>query len=480
MEIMNIKQYIKIDETSQEPVYRQLECGIGAWLESLAPGDKLPSERELAKAVGVNRLTLRKALQIFTDSGQIIRKVKGTFVAPANFIKEDAHPFCMSDDFKTSSVVKLRFALFEHLPVQKRYWRKLISAFEAEFNGVEVEILWLPNEINSLGRYQRFIEEKSIDLALLSDKMIEHFVEYGVLKKLDDEVTCRLNSEQYLTSFIERKDFAFTDYTFPIALSMAGIVSGSSLSAEKMRQILSVKEMFEHLLVLGNETSNNLLCATPWNFLTVQGLPEVLSESEIKDDLRGRFEQILKLESVQKKIVWPDTSKRSLLLAEFLQGGSTVFIGSLGSVWQNLNNGNSNDFNFTFVEPWDGRKLTCGINSVGVIADSNRSSEAMELANFLVSEKAQLIIAECGISIPTLSSVSEKTTGLSGRFSVDIWRKIAKSLCTDNSFRGGWYKILTGELMEFSSQVINREISCEEAADRATELIRRKYPERIR
>src|SRR6476660_6074736 len=53
---------------------------IGNWLEqlivsrALAPGDKLPSEVEIANALGVSRMTLRQALSAIEAKGLIDRR----------------------------------------------------------------------------------------------------------------------------------------------------------------------------------------------------------------------------------------------------------------------------------------------------------------------------------------------------------------------------------------------------------------------
>ena len=67
---------------------------IGSWLEqlivsrTLAPGDKLPSEVEIANALGVSRMTLRQALSAIEAKGLIARRrgrFGGNFVAAPRF-----------------------------------------------------------------------------------------------------------------------------------------------------------------------------------------------------------------------------------------------------------------------------------------------------------------------------------------------------------------------------------------------------------
>ena len=66
------------------PLYVQIAEGLLDQIESgeLSTGDRLPSERELSKALGVNRMTLRRAPQLLEAQGLLIRRRgHGTHVA---------------------------------------------------------------------------------------------------------------------------------------------------------------------------------------------------------------------------------------------------------------------------------------------------------------------------------------------------------------------------------------------------------------
>ena len=68
------------------PAHTQIEAALEAAIEDgrLAPGDRLPSERELAERFGVSRMTLRQALGTLEAAGRVVRsqgRYGGTFVS---------------------------------------------------------------------------------------------------------------------------------------------------------------------------------------------------------------------------------------------------------------------------------------------------------------------------------------------------------------------------------------------------------------
>jgi len=66
------------------PLYIQIAEGLVGQVESgeLAPGDRLLPERELSEVLGVNRMTLRRALRVLEAQGLVVRRHGvGTYIA---------------------------------------------------------------------------------------------------------------------------------------------------------------------------------------------------------------------------------------------------------------------------------------------------------------------------------------------------------------------------------------------------------------
>lgn len=75
---------IRIDQTSEEPLYLQIRAQIieGIANGSLAIGDPLPSVRTLAQDLGINLHTVNKAYAVLRDEGYLVMKGrKGASIA---------------------------------------------------------------------------------------------------------------------------------------------------------------------------------------------------------------------------------------------------------------------------------------------------------------------------------------------------------------------------------------------------------------
>lgn len=73
-----------MSETAAEnKLYLRLQTDLGAVIAAAQPGERLPTEPELARRLGVSRATLREAMRSFEARGLIRRRQGvGTFVVP--------------------------------------------------------------------------------------------------------------------------------------------------------------------------------------------------------------------------------------------------------------------------------------------------------------------------------------------------------------------------------------------------------------
>ena len=73
------------------PLYSQIADNLLDQIESgkLVPGDRLPPERDLSQQLGVNRLTLRRALRVLESQGLLVRRQgAGTYIAEPKIERE--------------------------------------------------------------------------------------------------------------------------------------------------------------------------------------------------------------------------------------------------------------------------------------------------------------------------------------------------------------------------------------------------------
>ncbi|HVF62036.1 MAG TPA: GntR family transcriptional regulator [Thermoanaerobaculia bacterium] len=77
---------LRIDPADPRPIWRQIEEGVQNLVAArrLAPGDPVPSVRDLARELQVNPGTVAKAYQRLVDGGILaVRRGEGTYVADA-------------------------------------------------------------------------------------------------------------------------------------------------------------------------------------------------------------------------------------------------------------------------------------------------------------------------------------------------------------------------------------------------------------
>lgn len=75
--------------TNHVPTSQRLHDRLGSLISATQPGDRLPSEPELARELGVSRATLREAMRIFETQGLIRRRQgAGTYVLSPSHVIE--------------------------------------------------------------------------------------------------------------------------------------------------------------------------------------------------------------------------------------------------------------------------------------------------------------------------------------------------------------------------------------------------------
>jgi len=130
------------------PKYRQISRAIEALVreKKVQPGQRLPSDRILAKHFGVTTTTLGKGLQEVASKGLLVRKVgNGTFVASPRV---------------ATARKERRLGVFCHYQMRGDYWASQV--------------------MDALGEYWRVKNYEIVNLELPDDGYLVHIKEYGI------------------------------------------------------------------------------------------------------------------------------------------------------------------------------------------------------------------------------------------------------------------------------------------------------------
>ena len=130
-----------IDSNSILSLKDQLIDRIKAFIEKVPPGTRLPSERTLAEALRVSRLTIRSALKIFQDEGTLVSAGRnGTRVAHSLPDLEQLDPMLLGIPAQSARMTELHFLSVENLPFQRKYWAEIAAMYQRQNPGTSITL----------------------------------------------------------------------------------------------------------------------------------------------------------------------------------------------------------------------------------------------------------------------------------------------------------------------------------------------------
>jgi GntR family transcriptional regulator len=159
-----------IDHNDKIPLYQQLidELRSSLLCGEIQPGERIPTEKELSERYAVSRITVRKAIEVLSEEGLVVKKQgKGTFAEKPKFERKIIDPV----SFSASCTYK-----------GMRPGSKLIQRFVRSADGAERKALGLSqsDEILYIQRL-RFVDNEP----LLIENNYFPFPEYGFLLERD-------------------------------------------------------------------------------------------------------------------------------------------------------------------------------------------------------------------------------------------------------------------------------------------------------
>lgn len=145
------------------PLYIQIADRLVSQIESgdLAPGDQLPPERELSEKLGVNRMTLRRALRVLESQGLVVRKHGvGTFIGEPKIDRQMDVVFRFTRGMQRRGLTPgAQVISFEHVTVDRSTSRDLDMPVSSpaykilRLRSINQEPVMLESYIIPAGRY---------------------------------------------------------------------------------------------------------------------------------------------------------------------------------------------------------------------------------------------------------------------------------------------------------------------------------------
>lgn len=168
-----LKKYFDAETLNGErPLYQQIRDMLERYICDSESGVILPSERELASFLKVNRRTLRKALSFFVEDGQLQRSARGTVICKVVDDKAVPSPLLKSfllDNLPVHSFGqnKLSLVIYENLPEQVKFWQRTVEAYNRK-NQTKIEIEWITAaDFNGGGFFPWYREHQNFDIYLM-------------------------------------------------------------------------------------------------------------------------------------------------------------------------------------------------------------------------------------------------------------------------------------------------------------------------
>lgn len=217
-----------LDPDDNRPPYEQVASNLRAAIRSrkLAPGEKLPTHKELTEAFGFARATIQRALRILEDEGLIVsRKGSGVFVRSRTERPAGLRPYV--EQAFASSHVSIDFAGFSSETLHGALQEPLDRIREGRFTPTSINVRILVPDM-SVPQAAPVRQDDGADDELLRKRMRNIMVGYtrGIIDSISELAQMELVQEarvqvrvhsgtQFFKLYIINKEDVFFGY-YPI------------------------------------------------------------------------------------------------------------------------------------------------------------------------------------------------------------------------------------------------------------------------
>lgn len=134
---------LSLDLEQNQPLYRQIAGRIGSMIDSkaLAPGERIPTSKELKKLLNVSYITVEAGIGVLVERNYLVRRPrKGTFVNPALGLDLKG----LKDSSKNEAAKQI-CVVFRGAGAADQYWFKVLWGLERGLrgNGYGVSVIQL-------------------------------------------------------------------------------------------------------------------------------------------------------------------------------------------------------------------------------------------------------------------------------------------------------------------------------------------------
>jgi DNA-binding transcriptional regulator YhcF (GntR family)/ABC-type glycerol-3-phosphate transport system substrate-binding protein len=412
------------------PLYVQLQEGFRILLGELPDNSLLPSERELADELKINRRTLRKALEPFITERRLLRSQRGTVVhhqPRATAPQQEAHPFTLDvaspPVFWGKSV--LRIMLYESLPFQKKFWEETIELFNRQNSDIKLESFSAPAISRDMTEsYWLEFEKENFDLVHLPVSYRWKANISNFLAEIPRDLQDYTASPEFASGVFGQTAPDLLRYSVPFAFAPRvycwnrRLVETLGLDVHHM----SLEDILEKAGKLPDETAT---MSDFYDLCLDLAVPERFTVREIKEQLKIILKR-LHLASARNRY-----RNNPRELERHLQAGQdNVLLRCFYTLMLNVHGKNLADYLFTPIPVRQGGLLWGGCSALGISREGSLHPGVLQFLKFMLSDEIQRKIATDQLMVPVRRS---EWSVLAEVLQMDL-RKFAASLerCREN------------------------------------------------
>jgi DNA-binding transcriptional regulator YhcF (GntR family) len=400
-----LSDYIHIDPTSSEPLYKQLEDQLALYISACEVGKKIPSERTFAAELDLNRDTVRRALKKYIDQGVLAKYGRKGIIVEQEISMEDesenlAHPLLfMENELFNKSSIKL--LLYETLPHQKKFWEDVVEVYNSSSPHNSVEIEWAPRSLKSGRLYCQYIKDHKIDMYLSSVPEWSYFKELNVRLELPEEIKTLLAGDQYLADSLhyfcpERHNFGV-----PVHCSVPLLSVFNPSVIERFQQGANPVENMKNIFNYAKELSaDEYLLNNLNNCISSYGFPSRKDEASLREYLYELYSALFNFNSLgerlyRSKSCWWEADQATINFENNKNLFNFTFSGSLHKLLEY-----DQPMKIYLPQSVETNHIHSSISYLLVNKSTHDKDGCWDFATFLLGDTVQKMIAEYMINLP--------------------------------------------------------------------------------